>query len=303
MSKFDQYPVTRLFTDHPSPVSDEYTLHVDAGSSLSEAFVIDGGFNMVARGQGQFSTRLPKGEYLLRYRAGDALKERWIRLDEDKSVDASQAALPPTAAPIYEGTGWKKPEFYLADNLRARFSLSILIRDENDTPPADDVRILDRNGGLVARLTKPTTGWAIGANNNVIGMGGEVAPGGYLLMVSTRGLRPYAMPLWVAEGFSTQVFTERRQLGFGGKHRIGPHLASASIFLTGASAPWAELEPLLTLTETAKSVLSYDRSIVPTMEETSARSKASSRVPCSVSWWRTCCASGTRSCGRKRISK
>lgn len=268
MSKFDQYPVTRLFTDSPAPAGADFALHVDAGSSLSEVFVIDGGFNMVARGQGHLDTRLPKGEYLLKYRAGDNLKETWIQLDRDQRFGAYDAPLPPTAAPISERAGWSPAESSFAEGLRGGYALSIVIRDDKRPPPIDDVRVLDRDGGLIARLTAPpSSGWKRDAAGQAIGIGGSVAPGGYLLMVSTPGLRPYAMPLWVAPNCSTQVFMERQQLGIRGKRRKGPHLASASIFIASNRAGWDEIKRLIQLTETAKSVLSYDRAIVPRTEE------------------------------------
>jgi hypothetical protein len=257
----------QAFTERTSPSSKRFKLNVDTGSSLSEVFVIDGGFNLVARGQGNLQTRLPKGEYLLKYRAGDRLEENWIQLDGDKNVKPPESVLPPTVAPISERVGWAQTESVFAEDLRSTYALSVVIRDPNGSPPSDDVRILDRDGSIVAKLVEPSRLWKRKTQGNVIGMGGKVSPGGYMVQVSTPGLRPYAMPLWVAPQCATQVFMERRQLNTWGRTRKGPHLASASIFIAAQSLSWQDLKRFLSLAETAKSVLSYDRPIVPSDQE------------------------------------
>ena len=205
MSKFDQYPITQAFTEKVAPSKASFALNVDTGSSLSEVFVIDGGFNLVAHGQGNLQTRLPKGEYLLKYRAGDRLEENWIQLDGDKNVKPVESVLPPTVAPISERTGWSQTESVFAETFRSRYTLSVVIRDPNGSPPADDVRILDRDGRIVVKLADPSgSAWKRKTQGKVIGMGGKVSVGGYMIQVSTPGLRPYAMPLWVAPQCATE---------------------------------------------------------------------------------------------------
>lgn len=271
--KFNALPVTRLFMELTStpaaPKSvKEYLLKVDAGSSLSEVFVIDGSFNLVARGQGKLETRLPAGEYLVKYRAGDRYAEKWIALDKDLECAGYEAPIASSVAPIAESVGWSDPESRFAEELRQGQNLSIVIRDKDDTPPSDDVRICQTDCTTIAKLTAPAaTGWVRGLESKVLGMGGNVPTGGYLLVVKTPGLRPYAMPLWVAPGCSTQVFMERHTLGMRGKQRRGPHLASASILIAGSQVPWWNVKRLLGLAETAKSVLSYNRPIVPETQE------------------------------------
>ena len=273
MSKFESLPVMRLFTQStggaaaPRPVTD-YSLKVDTGSSLAEAFVIDGSFNMVARGQGKLDIRLPGGEYLVKYRTGDNYAEQWITLDKDVELASSYAPVANSAAPIAESTGWSNEESMFAEQLRGQHNLSIVIRDRNDIPPADDVRIRRTDGATLALLTDPTaTGWTSRTESHVLGMGGNVTAGGYVVVVSTPGLRPYAMPVWVAPNCSTQVFMERRTLGTGGKNRRGPHLASASILIATRYLDWPRVKHLMEMTDAAKSVLSYDRPIVPEEQE------------------------------------
>lgn len=273
MSKFDSLPVTRLFAASnaapapPLPVQ-EYSLTVDAGSSLSEVFVIDGSFTMVARAQGKLETRLPAGEYLLKYRAGDRYSEQWIKLDHDMQRAVYEAPVAASVAPIAESVGWSDAESRFAESLRHQHNLSIVIRDNEDVPPRDDVRIRKTDRTTLVQLSDPAaTGWASGMESHVVGMGGAVPPGGYILVVATPGLRPYAMPLWVAPGCSTQVFMERRTLGMRGKRRRGPQLSSATVLIAGDQAPWPDVKRLLGLTETAKSVLSYDRPLVPETSE------------------------------------
>jgi hypothetical protein len=266
LSKFDSYPVKRLFLDRPATAPRNFSLHVDAGSSLSEVFIIDPAFNLVARGQGSLQAVLPEGEYLIKYRAGDTLKEEWVTLNADKTVSGSEAPLPPTAAPISERVGWSSADSEFAESLRP-LPVSIVIRDPQGKPSAFDVRILDRDGNPIAGLPDPPAGWTKGSASNVIGFGGGVAPGGYLLAVYTPGLRPYAMPIWVAPNCSTQVFLEQRQLDSRVKSRLGPHLASASIFISKTEIPWEAMKRLLQLTEAAKSVLRYDRPILPSQSE------------------------------------
>ena len=273
MSKFDSLPVTRLFTQAaeatatPRPTTD-YSLKVDTGSSLAEAFVIDGGFNMVARGQGKLDVRLPGGEYLVKYRTGDNTADQWITLDKDLDLAGDYAPVANSAAPIAESTGWSNDESMFAGQLRGQHNLSIVIRDRNDIPAADDVRIRRTDGTTLAVLTDPAaTGWTSRTESHVLGMGGNVAAGGYVVTVSTPGLRPYAMPVWVAPNCSTQVFMERRTLGSGGKNRRGPHLAGASILIAAANLDWPRVKHLMGMTDAAKSVLSYDRPIVPGDQE------------------------------------
>jgi hypothetical protein len=268
LSKSDEYSVVRAFTEKTASSTKSFRLNVDTGSSLSEVFVIDGGFNLVARGQGTLQARLPKGEYLLKYRAGDRLEENWIQLDRDQYVKPPESVLPPNVVPISERVGWSQEESLSAEDLRSTCTLSVVIRDPNGSPPADDVRILDRDGEIVAKLVEPSgSGWKRKTQGQVIGMGGKISPGGYMIQVSTPGLRPYAMPLWVAPQCATQVFMERKQLSTWGKSRKGPHLASASIFVAAQYLSWPDLKRFLSLAETAKSVLSYDRPIVPSDDE------------------------------------
>ena len=273
MSKYENYEVKRLFTDRTTavPVTEKHVLDVGGGSSLSEIFIIDDAFNVAARGQGELKATLAKGDYLVKYRAGDNLEERWVHLDRDVRLESREAPLPPTAAPISERNGWSQAEYDFAEQLRRQFSLSIVVRNEelqqHGTPQADDVRVLDYDGNPIAYMKKPSVGWHCATAGKVIGFGGTLPPGGYMLMVSTPGLRPYAMALWIAPQCSTQVFMDRLQLGSKGQRRRGPHLASASIFITNTYEPWEIIKPLLQLTETAKSVLSYDRPIVPSEQE------------------------------------
>ena len=208
MSKFESLPAMRLFTQStggaaaPRPVTD-YSLKVDTGSSLAEAFVIDGSFNMVARGQGKLDIRLPGGEYLVKYRTGDNYAEQWITLDKDVELASSYAPVANSAAPIAESTGWSNEESMFAEQLRGQHNLSIVIRERNDIPPADDVRIRRTDGTTLALLTDPTaTGWTSRTESHVLGMGGNVTAGGYVVVVSTPGLRPYAMPVWVTPNCS-----------------------------------------------------------------------------------------------------
>jgi len=280
LSKSDQYPVVQAFTEKATLSRKSFKLNIDTRSSLSEVFVIDGGFNLVARGQGTLQTRLPKGEYLLKYRAGDQLEENWIQLDRDKNVMPAESVLSHTVAPISERVGWSQTESDFAEDLRRTCMLSVLIRDPNGPPPADDVRILDCDGEVVAKLGGLSgSGWKGKKQGNVIGMGGTVLPGGYMIQVSTPGLQPYAMPLWVAPHCATQVFMERRQLTTWGKGRKGPHLASASIFIAAQYLSGQDLKRFLSLAETAKSVLSYDRSIVPSDAEIHASLDEKYRCP------------------------
>jgi hypothetical protein len=250
------------------PVTAKDVAHRLIGNGLVDEIpgLRHGRVNLVARGQGSLQAVLPKGKYLIKYRAGDNLKEEWVTLDADKTFSGWEAPLPPTAAPISERAGWSSADSAFAESLR-HLPVSIMIRDPKGTPSASDVRVLDRDGNPIARLPDPPAGWTKGAAPNVIGFGGGVAPGGYLLAVYTPGLRPYAMPLWVAPNCSTQVFMEHKQLDPRVKSRLGPHLASASIFITKTVTTWEEIKRLLQLTETAKSVLCYDRPILPSQTE------------------------------------
>jgi hypothetical protein len=268
LSRFDQIPVMRAFTEKKRPSRKSFALNVDTGSSLYEAFVIDSQFNLVARGQGNLKAKLPEGEYLLRYRAGDSLVEKWIQLDHDLNEKPELAVLPPTVAPISERTGWTDAECIFAETLRSKNNLSVVIRDPRGAPPPDDVRILGADGKTIARLVAPGgPSWQRNTEGNVIGMAGNVIPGPYMIQVSTPEVGAYAMALWVAPQCATQVFMERRQLKAWGRSRKGPHLASASIFIAAQALKWPDSKQLLALSETAKSVLSYDRPIVPSEQE------------------------------------
>ncbi|MBL0157368.1 MAG: hypothetical protein IPP47_09750 [Bryobacterales bacterium] len=265
MSEFESLPVVQPFARSaaeaaaPRPVID-YSLKVDTGSSLAEAFVIDGSFNMLARGQGKLDLRLPAGEYLVKYRTGDKSAEQWITLDKDMELASSHAPAPNSA--------WSNQESQFAEQLRGQCNLSIVIRDPNAFPPADDVRIRRTDGTTLALLTDPAaTGWTSRTASHLQSMGGNVAPGGYVVVVSTPGLRPYAMPVWVTPDCPTQIFLERRTLGTGGKDRRGPHLASASIWIATRDLDPPKVRQLMEMTDAAKSVLSYDRPIVPEEHE------------------------------------
>lgn len=281
MSKYDAFPVTRLFAESQPAARPQHRLQVDTGSSLGEVFVIDGGFNLVARGQGRLDTLLPAGDYLVKYRNGDRLSEQWVELTADVTRNWYEAPLPPTAAPISERTGWGTPDAHFADSLRRRHRLSIIVRGEDGVPPLDDVQILSRTGEKIVRMADATaTGWELGSSPCTAGFGGDLPDGGYLLRVATPGLRPYLMALWVAPGCSTQVFMRRQSLGVRGARRKGPHMASASIFIAQPEAGMDELKPLLQLTESAKSVLSYDRLILP--DEQEIRLAVSGKVVCPI---------------------
>ncbi len=258
-----------------------HRLMVDAGSSLGEVFVIDGGFNLVARAQGKLDTLLPAGDYLVKYRNGDRYDEHWVELTEDVSKTWQEAPIPPTAAPISERAGWGTADSDFADGLRRRRRLSVIVRGEDGTPPLDDVQILDRTGEKIVRMADATAmGWDLGSSERTAGFGGDVADGCYLLRVATPGLRPYIMALWVARDCSTQIYMDRRSLGVRGVKRKGPHMSSASIFVAQQSAPLHELKPLMQLTESAKSVLSYDRLLLP--EEEEIRQAASGKMLCPI---------------------
>ena len=109
MSEFESLPVVQPFARSaaepaaPRPVT-HYSLKVDTGSSLAEAFVIDGSFNMLARGQGKLDLRLPAGEYLVKYRTGDKYAEQWItRQGKEIAVCVSQTKVKRGRADVNTG--------------------------------------------------------------------------------------------------------------------------------------------------------------------------------------------------------
>lgn len=267
MSKFDSLPVTRLFTGTASAsleaLQPSFRLHVDGGSSLAEIYVVDGNFTVVARGQGKLEALLPAGEYLIKFQTGAIFSERWIKLNQPLDVAAPEASAATSFA------GWSPAESAFADSFRQRYNLSLVIHDAENTPPSDDVRIRRTDGTTLVQLDDltATPGWTRGVESKVLCLGGNVVPGGYVIVVAARGLRPYAMPLWVASDCATQVFMERHTLGMGGSRRVGPQMASASIFIANSQLPALDAKRLLDLVQTSTSVLSYDRPVAPSEDE------------------------------------
>jgi hypothetical protein len=85
-------------------------LVIDAGNPAVRIEVIDSDFQICARGYGHIEEELPTGFYTVRYRAGDAVKERNIKIQPDQPLELLK---PPklsfgSAAPIEQS--WTSDE-------------------------------------------------------------------------------------------------------------------------------------------------------------------------------------------------
>ena len=70
------------------PLPGKVSLQVTAPTPFDEVFVIDAGFNRVARGLGELTAPLTPGLYTIKFKSGDSVKEETVVLNKETvSID------------------------------------------------------------------------------------------------------------------------------------------------------------------------------------------------------------------------
>ncbi len=246
----------------------QHRLCVETGDPLTEAFVVDGQFQLVARGLGRVEAVLPAGSYLVKFRAGEARAEQWVHLDRDVDLDFDRPPVAPaSSAPLTEDEGWTRAELEEAADLCAAGSLAIVVRDpKRETLGADRVSLLSLDGRPLVKLSdrEPAgDGWRVVHDSAVIGFAGAVDPGAYRLRVQSPAVGTYEMALWVGPLSETTVYLTRKSVGRPGQKRRVPHLESASVLIAGRGQGVEDRLRYARLTETARAWLARERPPIP----------------------------------------
>jgi hypothetical protein len=269
MSSSDFQTPRALFTETVRSERPTQRLEVNAGNQLSEVFVVDGSFNLVARGQNEVVADLPQGSYLVKYRLGDKVFDEWVELDRDRTVSPSVPLVPQSAAPLGMGSDWTDEQRDAARSLYEGSSLAVIIRDpdpKRTAPITDDVILSTIDGAPVARLATKTfynTNWRLQTEGRVVGIAGNPPPGCYVLRVKTPQVGTFEMAVWVAPYYQTRVFLTRKPIGSGGVRRLAPHFETASIQVVRPDLDEGTLTHFEQLTEMVRATLASERPILP----------------------------------------
>ena len=208
--------IPRLF-ESKTAAKPLHTLRVSAGHPMAEAFISNGALDLVAKGQEFVEARLPEGTYLVKFRAGDDVKEQWVNLTQDIDLDAPKSAprpSPTTDIPIGRLKGF--------DAFAKDKSLFVLVTD----PEGDKVNLGEIS---IHRVDGRSVLWRTITAGRAAAIGGKADPGAYVLRVSTPGIGTYEMALWVAPEYDTRVHLTRRIASVAKKEGKTPHLGTASI--------------------------------------------------------------------------
>jgi hypothetical protein len=260
MSKFEQEPLRLTFA---APAQTKpLNLNVDTGSSMAEAFVVDGNYKVVARGTGIFRAELQPGKYQLRVRVGNKTEEQWVDLTENKTINIRpDEVLPNSAAPIDQA---KWPESLL-ESIQAfaqGMSLVVVVRDDDyKIPESVRISVFDLQGRR--KRTKKQT--LKDGHILAIGLSG-LKPGSYRLHVGSRSNSPVEMCIWISAEFQTQVYFTRCPVRRITAVERAPHFGTAAITIVSHNLEIKELRKLWRQTEMARATLAGLRSVAPVQE-------------------------------------
>ena len=274
MSTSETVRVQRLFEGSATP-SKMHHLSISTDNPLTEAFIIDGSLELVARGQQKLDAELPEGTYLVKFRAGDSVTEQYVDLTKNLNVKPEISPVPSTSIPTRQDGGWTEAERKSAVDFVARHKLAVVIRDPDaKITPSDDVSIRSIDGKrILARLKSKQSGkgtsrnssdqWESMTGSPVVGLGGPAEPGPYLLRVATPGIGTHETTIWVAPNYLTRVYLTRAVASAWGKKRKTAHLGTSSVHLVASDGEdGREAE----LTEVMRSALSAERSLLQSDE-------------------------------------
>jgi hypothetical protein len=209
----------------------KFRLIVEGGSPSAEVFVIDGRYNLCAKGMERVEAELPAGLYKVKVRAGTFIKELPVELAPENSPltvriapeelqFASAAPLPDTST-THEYHRWaaeyysKPPQVHLGSGSEVFVFCRDIAPGHMDDPAAgltlhklDGTPLLDfsKAGQLYA-------GDEFRAPSNACCA--AVDPGAYLLRVDAGKTGQLEQTIVTSEGWQTQIFLVRREYGDG----------------------------------------------------------------------------------------
>ncbi len=280
MSTSEHARVQRLFESSATPAK-KHHLSITTDNPLTEAFIIDGSLELVARGQQTLEAELPEGTYLVKFRSGDNVTEQYVDLMKDLNVKPEVSPVPSSSTPLRQEGGWTAAERKSAVEFASRHKLAVVIRDPDvKITPSDDVSIRSIDGShIFARLRsrkpqsakssprKSPDGWESMTGKPVVGLGGPAEPGPYLLRVVTPGIGTFETTIWVAPDYLTRVYLTRALASAWQKKKKTAHLGTCSVHLVRTDADDVrEAE----LTEVMRSALGAERTLIQSDEIVSA---------------------------------
>lgn len=253
-----------------------YPVVIDAGNDMTEVIVVDGAFQKVADGVRHLELELPAGLFMVKTRLGEHTHERFIQVPEQLRLeDPPEAAPVVSSTPLLEGREWTPDERETEHQLLAQLPelrlgeglVTVLVRDlsARDSAP-DALSLRDLDGHKVASFAE--SGEL--RRTRVTGFSARLPAGGVLLQSRSRNVNTLAMALWVAAGFETRVYLERRTVasvdrqGRPDRRRMAD-LSSASIFILppGEDLTKGSAAEAARVTEMARTTLATERAIFP----------------------------------------
>jgi hypothetical protein len=209
----------------------KFRLIVEGGSPSAEVFVIDGRYNLCAKGMERLEAELPAGLYKVKVRASTFIKEQPVELAPENSPltirfapeelqFASAAPLPDTST-THEYHRWaaeyysKQPQVHLGTASEV-FMFCRDIEPGRTDDPAAGLTLHKLDGAPVLNFSEAGQLYAgdeFRAPSNACCA--AVDPGGYLLRVDAGEAGQLEQTIVASAGWQTQVFLVRREYGDG----------------------------------------------------------------------------------------
>lgn len=256
------------------------TVTVEVFDRAASLEILDGEFQVVARGFGRLEAELAPGLYKARASVGAAVQERIFAVEEGAppmpvTLDPVRFASPVPLNDTSTSHEYHQAAVAAALNepplvLGSGAGLLLSLRDPSDAPstqtPAslfeyarsfEGFRLYDRAGSLLidydqAARRDPTYRYAV--------LNAELEPGSYVLYWAREGQPVVARPVFIAPGWVTQLFVLIETVGEGALPR--PNLADSSVQMAPLGCPDYPSERFFRLAEIARQSLLQGRNIV-----------------------------------------
>ena len=263
---------------------------VAASDAAAEVFVVDSGFNVVARGIGRASATVPAGIYRAKAKVGELQNEVLFAVDDDDtagttiSVEAPAFASPmPLARTSTNANAHQDAAETMSRGAGPRLALGsgarlvLVFRDPAMAGAALDgealagyakawqgIALLDAAG---ARRLLLTDGGTLDARAGWLLVEADVDPGAWVVALPVPGRPDHCMPLVASAGWATQLFVNLGPGAAASPRRF--QLDDAAIVLDRPGAPFAADRHDLRVLEVARQALAGGHNIVagPVMDE------------------------------------
>ncbi len=248
--------------------SEQVALTVRAADSLTEVFLVDSGFQLVAAGVGSVEAKVAPGLYKARFRVGHVQTDSLFEAaGADTAFDGKPVQFA-SAVPLPQTLTWRQAQGAAAQQLSQAVSirqgsgsqLFLFLRgvSEEAAQPWLGVSLHALDGTLLAKAAQ-------GADA-CCGLNIELNPGLYRLRVEEEPGEVYEMFVTTLAGWQTQVFALAEKSWLPGVDAVRAALPEAAVLMTEIGKGFDPANPAARQTELLRLALMHNRKVLNAAE-------------------------------------